>query len=190
MRSFLATLERVRRWLDHAESAFILGLLALLLGLSFVQVLLRLSQGGLPWADVLGRHLVLWLGMMGMVLAAARGRHIRIDVLGRILPERLARLTGMGLDALSVWICLRLAAAAQHFAAQSREFGDLVDPVAWPHWSWLGEMAGQPWQAWPLQMVIPAAFALTALHFAINLPLRWTDPLGLETTALPGEEEA
>lgn len=188
MRSFLATLERLRRWLDHAESAVLLLLLALLLGLSFVQVLLRLSQGGLPWADVLGRHLVLWLGMTGMALAAARSRHIRIDVLGRILPERLARLSGMGLDALSAWICLRLAAAALSFMEQSREFGDLVDPVAWPRWSWLGDMAGSPWQAWPLQLIIPLAFALSALHFLLNLPLRWTDPLSTEAPLPEGED--
>lgn len=187
MRSLLATLERVRRWLDRAENALLLLLLTLLLGLSFVQVLLRLGHGGLPWADVLARHLVLWLGMAGMALAAARNRHIRIDVLGRVLPERMARLVGMGLDALAAWICLRLARAALAFMEQSREFGDLVDPVAWPQWSWLGKLAGEPWMAWPLQAIIPAAFAMTALHFAVNLPLRWTDPLQAE--ALPDQEE-
>lgn len=186
MRSFLATLERVRRWLDRAESALLLLLLTLLLSLSFVQVLLRLGHGGLPWADVLARHLVLWLGMAGMALAAARNRHIRIDVLGRVLPERAGRLVGMGLDALAAWICLRLGRAALSFMEQSRDFGDLVDPVAWPAWSWLGGLAGQPWKAWPLQAVIPLAFALTALHFVLNLPLRWTDPLHAES--LPEEE--
>jgi len=188
MSSPLQALARVRRALDRVETVLLLALLATLIGLSFLQVVLRQFQQGLEWGDTLIRHLVLWIGMVGAALAAARSRHIRIDALGRVLPAPAMRAAGMVLDGLSAWICLRLALAARDFVWQTREFGDLLDPVAWPAWSWLGERAGQPWPAWPLQAVIPAAFALMALHFLLNLPLRWTDPLA-ETPVGEGDAE-
>ena len=158
--------------MDRAETLFLLVLLAALTGLSFLQVVLRLAHGGLPWADVINRHLVLWIGMVGAALATSRSRHIRIDVLGRWLKGVWARWTGAGLDLLAAWICLRLALASLTFVLQTREFGDTLPPLPWP--------------AWPLQAVIPAAFALMTLHFLVNAPLRWrpeagqADEVGLE----------
>jgi len=148
----------LRRVLEALELAVLLGLLAALLGLSFLQVVLRQWEAGWVWADVLIRHLVLGIGMVGAALAAARSRHIRIDALGRLIRGRPARLVGVVLDVLSAWICLRLALAARDFVLQTREFGDMAEPLAWP--------------AWPLQAVIPAGFALMALHFLLHVPLR------------------
>jgi TRAP-type C4-dicarboxylate transport system permease small subunit len=150
--------DMLRRTLEAVELALLLLLLAALLGLSFAQVVLRQWEVGWVWADVLIRHLVLGIGMLGAALAAARSRHIRIDALGRLLSGTAARWVGVLLDLLSAWICLRLALAARDFVLQTREFGDLAEPLAWP--------------AWPLQAVIPVAFALMALHFLLHVPLR------------------
>jgi TRAP-type C4-dicarboxylate transport system permease small subunit len=155
----LERLARLRAWLDSCETLLLLALLAALIVLSFLQVLLRLGHGGLPWADVVNRHLVLWIGMLGAVLATARGRHIRIDVLGRALKGARGRWVGAGLDLLAAWICLRLARAALTFVLQTREFGDTLAPLPWP--------------AWLLQAIIPAAFLLMSGHFLLGIPLRW-----------------
>jgi TRAP-type C4-dicarboxylate transport system permease small subunit len=180
MSRVLHSLVRLRAALDRAEAMLLLVLLVLLMVLSFLQVVLRQFQGGLDWGEVLIRHFVLCIGMVGAGLAAARSRHIRIDALGRLLSPTVGRWTGMVLDGLSAWICARLALAARDFVGQTREFGDLLDPLAWPDWSVLGALAGQPWPAWPLQAVIPAGFFLMAFHFALNMPLRWVDPPGAE----------
>ena len=157
----LSALARLRGWLDKGETLLLMALLAVLIFLSFLQVILRLGHGGLPWADVINRHLVLWIGMIGAALATARSRHIRIDVLGRVLKGAAGRWTGAGLDALAAWICLRLALAARTFVLQTREFGDTLSPLDWP--------------AWMLQAVIPASLALMAFHFLLNLPLRFQE---------------
>jgi TRAP-type C4-dicarboxylate transport system permease small subunit len=148
----------LRRALEALELAILLVLLAALLGLSFLQVVLRQWEAGWVWADVLIRHLVLGIAMLGAALAAARSRHIRIDALGRLIRGRSALVAGVLLDGLSAWICLRLALAARDFVLQTREFGDMAEPLAWP--------------AWPLQAVIPVGFALMALHFLLHVPLR------------------
>ncbi|MFA7331649.1 MAG: TRAP transporter small permease subunit [Candidatus Delongbacteria bacterium] len=178
MKTLLKALAALRRVLEAIELGSLLLLLALLLSLSFLQVILRQTQSGWVWADVLIRHLVLWIGMLGAVLAASRSRHIRIDALGRLLKGWPARWTGMLLDGLSAWICLRLALAARDFVLMTREFGDLAEPLDWP--------------AWPLQAVIPIGFALMALHFLLNLPLR-LDPAYTPESGLPvtiGEDAA
>jgi TRAP-type C4-dicarboxylate transport system permease small subunit len=156
---FLSGSAALRSGLDKAETHFLFALLISLTGLSFMQVVLRLSHGGLPWVDVVNRHLVLWIGMVGAALATSRGRHIRIDVLGRLLKGDRGRWVGALLDLLAAWICLRLALASLTFVLQTREFGDTLAPLEWP--------------AWMLQAVIPASFALMSLHFLLNPPLRW-----------------
>lgn len=154
-----AGLAALRARLDQAETLILLALLATLTVLSFLQVVLRLAHGGLPWADVVNRHLVLWIGMIGAALATARSRHIRIDVLGRVAKGEAKRWLGASLDVLAAWICLRLALASLTFVQQTREFGDTLSPLDWP--------------AWMLQAVIPASFALMAFHFVLNPWLRW-----------------
>ncbi|MBD3163147.1 MAG: TRAP transporter small permease subunit, partial [Candidatus Eisenbacteria bacterium] len=56
--------------------------------LSGLQVVLRnFFQIGLLWIDPLVRTLLLWVAFLGAFAAAGRARHIRIDVLGRLLPD-------------------------------------------------------------------------------------------------------
>lgn len=162
MSGFGTVLVRIRAVLERVELGLLTALLAALICLSFAQVVLRQFQQGLVWADVLIRHLVLWIGMLGAVLAASRSRHIRIDALGRLLTGRIARVVGMLLDGLSAWICWRLGQAGVSFLQMSIEFEEVIE--------------GLDWAAWTLQSIIPIAFYAMAFHFLLNLPLRWLAP--------------
>jgi TRAP-type C4-dicarboxylate transport system permease small subunit len=148
-------LTHLRRLLEGFELALLVLLLAALLLLSFSQVVLRQFDQGLLWADVLVRHMVLWIGMIGAALAASKSRHIRIDALGRLLKGPLKAMNESLMDLIGIWISWRLAHAAWSFLQMTIEFEEVIEGLDWP--------------AWPLQAVIPAGFALMALHFLLNL---------------------
>jgi TRAP-type C4-dicarboxylate transport system permease small subunit len=132
-----------------------IGLLAIIvLGmmvLSAAQVLFRnVAGGGILWVDPLLRYATLWIGFLGAAVATREGRHIQMDVLGRLLPPRLRRLAGATTHLAAAATCLVLAESSyRHLAAEytndSREFLQI------PTWILLG--------------VIPLSLALMTVRF-------------------------
>ncbi len=147
-----------RRWeaadaaLARAEGAFLLGLLALMVAVGFLQVLLRnFFHTGLFAADLLLRQGLLWLALAGASLASrGEGRHIDIDILSRGLPApwagRLRRLA----DLFAAGVCALLARASLLFVAGE--------------WAAGSRVAGA-FPAWALEAILPLGFALMALRF-------------------------
>lgn len=112
---------------DTATRRFEEGLLALLIlgmiALSVIQIILRnVFESGWIWIDPMLRALVLWLAFLGAIAATAKGRHIAIDALSRVLPEgRRGGLT-RALALLSAVVCLALANGAWEFLRLELEF--------------------------------------------------------------------
>ncbi|MEJ2722735.1 MAG: TRAP transporter small permease subunit [bacterium] len=78
-------LEGFFRFTGWVEVGFIALLLFALIFFGCLQIVLRnFFHTGLIWADPLMRHIVLWLGCMGAVLATSRMRHISIDIFTRL----------------------------------------------------------------------------------------------------------
>ena len=48
------------------------------------------------------QHLTLWLCFFGAALATCERRHISIDVLSRILPEKITRWTNLAIDCVAL----------------------------------------------------------------------------------------
>ena len=58
--------------------------------LALAQILLRnVFDIGFLWLESLLKIQVLWLALQGAMIGTRQGRHIRIDLLTRILPSRL-----------------------------------------------------------------------------------------------------
>ncbi len=79
----------------------------------FVQVLLRFFDMGIPWAEELARYLLVWTGFMGASIATRQRRHLKVDVLPRLLDNkpdikayvvRLASLISAGFCFFLVWL--------------------------------------------------------------------------------------
>ncbi|MFW6242342.1 MAG: TRAP transporter small permease, partial [Thermodesulfobacteriota bacterium] len=110
-------MSRALLWLYRLETALLVLMLGLMLGLSAAQILLRNFFGtGLAWADVMVRLLVLWIGLAGAMVASRKGDHIRIDVAVRYLPpsragaaEALARLSTAVICGIAAWHGYRFA---------------------------------------------------------------------------------
>jgi TRAP-type C4-dicarboxylate transport system permease small subunit len=147
-------LRRIDAVLAKAEQVLIVIVLSVMLLLAFLQVLLRNAWDfGLPWIDILLRHLVLWLGIMGASLATRMNRHIRIEALLRFLPARHQRFVERGVLLIAVAICTLLGVAAVDLVRQEQA---------------TGSMAFGPVPTWMLQLVLPVGFAIVAFRFGLQ----------------------
>jgi TRAP-type C4-dicarboxylate transport system permease small subunit len=144
-------LQRFRRLLTRAETALAGLSLLLLVGLTLVQILARnLFDTGLPAADSLGRHLVLYITFFGAALAADSQRHIRIDTLAAWLPRVWLERLHRPLNVIAMLICAALTHAAARFWLDE----------------WQYAAVAERWQAL-LNLIIPVGFGLLALHFLL-----------------------
>lgn len=99
------------RILRAIESGLLVVLLAGMIGVAAWQVIARVFfEGGLPWGDAFVRVMVLWIAMLGAMVAARNDDHIRIDLLSKALPDvakqalqRLAALLTAGVLGIFAW---------------------------------------------------------------------------------------
>ena len=125
-----------------------------MIGLSFVQIILRnFFDSGIGWADVTVRHLVLWIAFLGAVLASLEDRHINLDLLSRLIPERFKKFISAIIHLISSVACGFFAHAAYKFVAGEKAMGEIL-------------FVGIP--VWWAQAVIPAGFVLLAVIFFLR----------------------
>jgi TRAP-type C4-dicarboxylate transport system permease small subunit len=142
--------------LSRVEGLFIIISLTTMIGISFVQVILRnFFSTGLIWADELTRHLVLWVGFIAASLATREDRHINIDILSRTLTGRRSKLGVQAIINLAAFsISFLLLRAAWHFVSVEKEFGDKVITLSLP--------------VWGLEIIFPITFILISFRFGLR----------------------
>lgn len=142
------------RWVWRLEDSLLVALLLGMIGLAVTQILLRNGfDSGINWADGAVRTLVLWVAMVGSMIAARRRQHIRIDALLRYLPERPARLVLRLTDLITASICLAMAwyglqLVRLEYADGFTAFGDVP--------------------AWLTESIIPFAFSVLGLRYLLQ----------------------
>ena len=149
---------RLVRFLDNLiariEGGMLLVLLSLMVTLSFFQVLLRnFFALGLPWGEILLRHMVLWVGFLGASLAAKKRRHLNIEVLSRFMPAGLRPMINILIFLFTIIVCLALFWASLLLVISEREMG--------------GKLFGN-FPTWVFQLILPIAFALIGLHYLLR----------------------
>jgi TRAP-type C4-dicarboxylate transport system permease small subunit len=145
-RQFLTLLRRI-------EEAILLALLGLMILLSSTQILLRNAwDSGIAWSDPLLRILVLWVGLLGAMLATRQNKHIRIDILSRYLPAPWKRFSDLVSNLFSSAICALLAWHSGRFV----------------HYEWLdGSVVLGNFPAWLTELILPLGFAVISLRFLL-----------------------
>lgn len=122
-----------------------------IVGVGLTQIGLRnLADTTLPWADQAMRAGVLWLTMLGGVLAAGTLQHIRIDVLSRKLPERLRPWVQRVVHLVTALVCIALAVASVQLIQLEYSLGDIA-------------FLGIP--RWLILSIIPVGFTLMGWRF-------------------------
>lgn len=133
------------------EGSVVALLLAAMLVLSFGQILLRnVAHTGLLWIDPLLRHLLLWVGFMGAMLATRLDRHINVDAFTRLLGGRWLRGVRAATSLSAATLCVVLSSACM--AALREEAG-----------AHTAGFLGIP--VWCLQTVMPFALFVMASRF-------------------------
>jgi len=158
----------IRRGLDGIVALLVAIVLLSMVLLSALQILLRnVFDTGLLWVDPLLRHFVLFIALLGGIVATGQKRHIQISLLERFVHGRARRIVGSLAAVLSVVICLAIAHAGLLLARDEISSGERA-------------LLGIP--SWIVVLAIPAGFLAIAIRFAnlIFLELAGEAPSGEE----------
>jgi TRAP-type C4-dicarboxylate transport system permease small subunit len=135
------------------EEAFLCFLLSSMIILACVQIFLRFFfSGGFAWADPLLRYMVIWAGLFGAAVATKKSKHISIDIISHLLPERHQPWLQALLNLFSTVVCSFLTYAAVNFVRDEAFYGGraILDIPSWG-----------------LNLIFPMAFGLIAFRFLI-----------------------
>ena len=139
------------RWIHRLEDYVLITLLLSMILLAGIDILARwIFGGGISWVPPLLRVMVLWLGLLGALLATRTKEHIAIDLLNRMVSPKANQILQAITHLFASAVCLIIAYHSQLFVDMAREFNDIA-------------FAQIP--AWPLQLIIPITFAAMGLRF-------------------------
>ncbi|MBI6546505.1 MAG: TRAP transporter small permease subunit [Cyanobacteria bacterium NC_groundwater_1444_Ag_S-0.65um_54_12] len=152
--SLVRPLHVLDHWVAATENAVLIMLLLGMMLLGTLQVIMReLLNLGLPWADIVLRHMVLWSGMVGAMVATRAGRHLNMDALARLLPIKLRRWIDVTINLLAATCCAILLLVA--FPYLQEEMATFTEPLFGPV------------RHWQVELIFPVAFAIMAFRFLL-----------------------
>lgn len=142
------------RSLVGIEKTLLCLLLFSMIGMAFSQVVLRnFFDFGFVWISEVLRVQVIWIVFIGAALAAEEHRHLRIDIVSRLLKNRITRrLTDLFADLFTAVAGGLLFWAAVHYIALTRPYSPQSVFFGTPEWV--------------LRLVIPYAFAAMTVRSA------------------------
>jgi TRAP-type C4-dicarboxylate transport system permease small subunit len=139
--------------LTWTEEAFLCLLLFAMIVLACVQIFLRtFYASGIFWIDPLLRYMVIWAGLFGAAVATKHSKHISIDVISHIVPDKYLPWLRFLLNFFSAAVCFSLTYAAVKFVRDEALYGGrgLLDIPSWQ-----------------LNIVYPVAFCIIAGRFLL-----------------------
>lgn len=144
-------LKTMRHYWHRLEDALLVLLLATMIVMSCVQIILRnFFATGLVWNESLLRILVLWLTLIGAMVASRHGHHITINLGRQLVPQRYAAMMASIASLMSGAICVICAYYTGLFVWGEYQY-------SYP------AFANVP--SWATSLIIPFSFAVMALRF-------------------------
>jgi TRAP-type C4-dicarboxylate transport system permease small subunit len=147
--------QQISRYLEKIERGALILVMVLIIGIADAQILFRnLWDIGLIGADNLLRIGVLWLSLLGALLATRYGSHIGIDLFTRYLSPAFENIVERLISAFSAMICLGIAWYSIELVQIEYEEGLLIFnrlPIWW------------------FVSIIPVCFGLMGLRFLIHV---------------------
>ncbi len=146
-------LDRLEQTGRLAEDTAVVLMLGAMIALAALQIILRnVFDTGLIWADQLLRIMVLWVALLGAVAASRDDKHIRIDILGRLLPPKAKQVTDLVLHLFTATVAAVAAWFALALVLGERQYGGTL-------------LADMP--AWIFQAILPIGFTLIAYRYLV-----------------------
>lgn len=136
------------------EDSILMLILVGMVLLAFTQILLRNIFGiGLFWIDPLVRQMLLWVTLVGAMVATRKHNHISVDAISRYLPPgRIKSAAGFICDAFATIVCALLTYST--FRVFYMEYQDPLGGYIMP---------GFP--LWASLITLPVAFGVMTLRF-------------------------
>ena len=119
--------------------------------LAGLQIILRnIFSTGITETDSLLKVLVLWVGMIGAVVASRERKHISIDILTRYVSDKTRQYVEVLINVFVVFICSLLATHSMRMLLVDYESKTVA-------------FSGVP--TWLLESVLPVAFTIISLRY-------------------------
>jgi len=135
------------------EDGLLVFLLAAMVALAGAQIVLRnLFHGAILWADPLLRVAVLWIGMIGAMVATRNDRQITIDAVSRFLPDLWKARMRVVTDLFTAVVSAVVAWSAYRLMMDDRAAGGVA-------------IATVP--VWVCESILPVAFAVISLRYLL-----------------------
>ncbi len=133
------------------EDGLLVFMLTAMIILAGLQIIMRnVFQSGFIETDSILRVLVLWVGMIGAVVATRERRHISVDVLTRYLSEKSKQYVDVIINLFVAVVCGLLATHSMRML--------LVDYTE-------GSIAFSKVPTWLLESILPIAFSIITLRY-------------------------
>jgi TRAP-type C4-dicarboxylate transport system permease small subunit len=146
-------LGRLLRVTAIVEDALLVLILAAMVALSATQIILRnLFDGAILWADPMLRVAVLWVGMIGAMVATRSDRQISIDAVSRFLSLHWRARVRVMTDLFTAAVSTVVAWSAYRLVLDDRAAG-------------ITDIAFVP--VWICEAVLPVAFGTIALRYLL-----------------------
>jgi TRAP-type C4-dicarboxylate transport system permease small subunit len=160
----MAVMSRILKGIHWLEGLVLVLLLGVMIAVAVMQIVMRNGfEGGFLWADSFLRVLVLWITMVGALVASRGQRHISIDIAGKYLPHRFAKWVATFNGLFTAAICFLIAWYSLDFIKLEYES---PSPA----------FANVP--TWVCESIMPIAFSLIGIRcLAYALMAPWKEPI-------------
>lgn len=140
-------------FLTRIENGILVTMLLAMILMAVLQIVLRnLFDTGIVFSESLVRILVLWVMLIGAMMASRQDKHIRLEVLIHYVPVRWQHFIKLITEVFAATICFGMAYFSFQFVQQEFQYG--------------GEaFAGVP--NWICESIIPFAFFVIAWRYLL-----------------------
>jgi C4-dicarboxylate transporter DctQ subunit len=161
-------LDRLDHHFSRLERLFLGGTIIFTSLLLFVNVVLRyVFHHSIYWAEELVRYLMVWLIFVGGSQVVKVEGQIKVDVLVRTLPERVQRVWGLVVDAISLAMLLVLTWYSCQQCARVLASQQISPALELPMWL--------------VYLAVPAGSSLMALRYLQQLLKRFASGAAADT---------
>jgi TRAP-type C4-dicarboxylate transport system permease small subunit len=145
-------------------------------------LVIKAAPNGFGWSQTLAMVLLLWVSLIGSSMATKEGRHIAVDAVKKVLPERFKKGFELAAGLVTVALATFLAILGVIYCRQN--FFEWVES---DYGAFVFESIPIPY--WTATLPIPIGFGLTAARF-VSIALYGTKEIDVLTSVGAADLEA
>ncbi|KAF3978934.1 MAG: TRAP transporter small permease subunit [Methylococcales symbiont of Iophon sp. n. MRB-2018] len=142
------------KFLLKTETGILVLLLLSMIVLAVVQIIMRnFFSAGFLWMDSFLRIALLWMTLIGAMVASRQGKHITIEVFSQVLSEHMQTIVKRITDTFTAVVCFMVMFYSFKFVKVEYEEGGLAFAFV-PNWI--------------CESIIPFAFFIIGLRYILS----------------------